>query len=75
MRAGGTRYVDARYRRQHVSVELDGAHHREAGQWEADLRGLRVLLAQPGERVVRLTPGMLRHQGEEVARLLRELLD
>jgi hypothetical protein len=28
----------------------------------------------PGERVVRLTMGMLRHDGDEVARLLRRIL-
>jgi hypothetical protein len=75
VRAGGTRYLDARYRRQRVTVELDGAHHRDAAQWEADaLRSLHLAVALPGERIVRLTPGMLRHQGPEVARLLRALL-
>jgi hypothetical protein len=33
VRAGGVRYLDARYRRQRVTVELDGAHHRLVGQW------------------------------------------
>lgn len=71
----GTHYLDGRYRRQRVTVELDGAHHREVATWEADaLRTLRVVAALPGERLVRLTPGMLRHDGEEVARHLRTLL-
>lgn len=75
VRAGGTHYLDARYARQRVTLELDGAHHREAEQWEADaLRTLRVTVALPGERVVRLTPANLRHDGPEVARLLRALL-
>lgn len=68
-------YLDARYRRQRVTVEVDGAHHRDVGSWEADaLRSLRVTATMPGERVVRLTPGMLRHDGPEVAELLRAVL-
>ena len=75
VRSGGLHYLDARYRRQKVTVELDGAHHREVATWEADaLRTLRVLAAMAGEQVVRLTPGMLRHDGDEVAGHLRTLL-
>jgi hypothetical protein len=75
VRSGAVHYLDARYRRQKVTVELDGAHHREVATWEADaLRTLRVVAALPGERVVRLTPGMLRHDGPEVAQHLRTLL-
>lgn len=75
VRSGKTHYLDARYRRQKVTVELDGAHHREVATWEADaLRTLRVLAAMPGEQVVRLTPGMLRHDGDEVARHLQVVL-
>jgi hypothetical protein len=76
VRAGTTRhYLDARYTRQRVTVELDGAHHREAAQWEADLlRTLTVAATLPGERVVRLTPGLLRHEPAKVAELLRRLL-
>jgi hypothetical protein len=68
-------YLDARYRRQKVTVEVDGAHHREVAAWEADtLRTLRVVASLPGERLVRLTPGLLRHDGPEVAALLRTIL-
>jgi very-short-patch-repair endonuclease len=71
----GTHYLDARYDRVRVTIEVDGAHHRDAGQWEADaLRTLRLVAAMPGERVVRLTPGMLRHHADEVAALLALLL-
>jgi len=70
-----THYLDARYERVRVTIEVDGAHHREAGQWELDaLRTLRVTASLPGERVLRLTPGMLRHDGDEVAELLRVIL-
>jgi len=75
VRAGGMRYLDARYVRQRVSLELDGSHHRRAGQWEADvLRSLQLAVALPGERQIRLTMGNLRHDGPEVARLLHVLL-
>lgn len=75
VRAGKLHYLDARYRRQKVTVELDGAHHREVATWEADaLRTLRLVAAMSGEQVVRLTPGMLRHDGDEVARHLRVVL-
>ena len=76
VRAGGsTSYLDARYRRQRVTVELDGAHHREVGQWEADaLRSLRLVAELPGERVIRLTGAMMRHDGADVAPLLRAIL-
>jgi hypothetical protein len=70
-----THYLDVRYRRQQTTVELDGAHHRDVATWEADaLRSLRLASAMPGERVLRLTPGMLRHDGAEVAALLRSIL-
>lgn len=75
VRAGAVHYLDARYRRQQVTVELDGAHHIQVGQWEADaLRTLRIAVALPGERVLRLTTGLLRHDAAEVAALLRVIL-
>jgi hypothetical protein len=75
VRSGTVHYLDARYRRQRVTIEVDGAHHREVATWEADaLRTLRVVAALPGEQVIRLTPGLLRHDGDEVARHLRVVL-
>lgn len=76
VRSGTSRhYLDARYRRQCVTVEIDGAHHKDVLTWEADaLRTLRVAAALPGERVLRLTPGLLRHDGIEIAELLRTIL-
>lgn len=77
VRAGGKRYVDARYVRQRVSVEVDGAHHRLVEQWDADaLRSLHLAVAHrgSGETLVRLTKGNLRHDGSQVAGLLRQLL-
>jgi very-short-patch-repair endonuclease len=76
VRVGGkTYYLDARYRLQRLSIEIDGAHHRDAGTWDADaLRALRVAAALPGERIVRITTGMLRNHEHDVADLLRVLL-
>ncbi|MGZ6804653.1 MAG: hypothetical protein ACXVFU_16535 [Nocardioidaceae bacterium] len=77
VRAGGTRYVDARYRRQRVLLEVDGAHHRWVEHWEADLlRSLHLAVATrgSGETQVRLTAGQLRHDDLQVAALLRQLL-
>lgn len=75
--SGTTRYLDGWYRKQRLSLEIDGAHHRWAAQWEADtLRSLQLAVAQKdtGERVLRVTRGMLRHHEQETAALLRQLL-
>lgn len=75
VRADGVRYLDARYDRQRVTVELDGRHHMQVAQWEADaLRTLHLVAADRDERVVRLTAGNLRHDAATVARLLRTVL-
>jgi hypothetical protein len=76
VRAGSsTYYLDGRYRAQRVTVEVDGAHHRDAGTWEADaMRSLRLAASMPGEQVLRITPGMLRNRVAEVAELLRSVL-
>jgi hypothetical protein len=77
VRAGRTHYLDGHYKRQKVSVELDGAHHRSAGQWEADLlRSLQLAVARrgTGDLTIRLTPTQLRYDAEVIAPLLRALL-
>lgn len=75
VRSTGTCYLDARYDRQRVTVEVDGAHHRMVEHWEQDaLRALRVSAHLVGERVLRLTPSMLRHDRAEVSELLRAIL-
>lgn len=72
---GRTYFLDARWARARLTVEVDGAHHRDVGQWDADaLRSLRLVSALAGEQVVRITTGNLRHDEEEVARCLRLLL-
>lgn len=76
-RANGTKYLDARYEKQRVNVELDGAHHMWVEQWDADtLRSLELAVGArgSGEQLVRLTGGNLRHSEPRVAALLRQLL-
>jgi hypothetical protein len=77
VRANGVKYLDARYRKQRVSIELDGAHHLWVEQWDADaLRSLELAAATSGsgEQLHRLTQGMLRHSEAAVAQALRVIL-
>jgi hypothetical protein len=77
VRAGGVRYLDARWSWLRISVEIDGAHHMWAEQWNADtLRSLELAVARrgTGEQLHRITRSMLRHHEPEVAELLRQLL-
>lgn len=76
-RPGRRRYLDAWWERPRVAVEVDGAHHRDAGQWEQDLlRANEVQVDHRADRVLllRLTGGQLRHDGARVAELLRSAL-
>jgi very-short-patch-repair endonuclease len=75
VRAGGMKYLDGRYRNKRITIEVDGAHHRWAEQWEADaLRSLQLAVATRGDQVIRITRAMMRHHETEVAALLRQLL-
>jgi hypothetical protein len=38
------------------------------------MEAVRLVAGMPGERVLRLTMGLLRHDGDEVADLLRGIL-
>lgn len=71
------RYLDAWYDRQQVGLEVDGAHHRSAGEWEQDLlRNNSLAVAHRDDRLLllRFTPGQLRHDALRVAALLRQAL-
>lgn len=77
VRADGKRYVDAWWKRQRVAAEIDGAHHVEVGQWDADtLRANAVVVAERHDRVLllRFTGGNLRHDELLVVRQLRDAL-
>lgn len=75
---GKTRcYLDAWWEAQRVGAEIDGAHHRLVGTWEADL--LRANDIQVGHRddrvlLLRFTGGNLRHDESRVADQLRAAL-
>jgi hypothetical protein len=77
VRTTGLRYLDGRYTRQRVSLEIDGAHHQWVEQWDADtLRSLELTVAArgTGEQFIRLTQANLRHDEARVVSLLRTLL-
>jgi hypothetical protein len=74
VRDTGLRYLDAWWERQRVAAQVDGAHHREAAAWDADvLRANEVVVAARADRILllRLTGGNLRHDEAAVARQLR----
>ncbi|MDQ7906425.1 DUF559 domain-containing protein [Phytohabitans sp. ZYX-F-186] len=72
--AGRNRYLDAYWRKQRVHVEVDGAHHMEARQWEADMRRQNEIWIR-GDRVLRFPAWQVRHRPDEVALQLRRALD
>ena len=60
-----------------MAAEVDGAHHRFVGAWDADLlRANELQVSQRHDRVVllRFTGGNLRHDERAVVRQLRALL-
>lgn len=77
VRTNGLRYLDAWWEAQRVAGEVDGAHHRDVGTWDADLlRANDVQVSQRHDRVVmlRFTMGNLRHDESQVAGQLRVVL-
>ncbi|GAA4449849.1 DUF559 domain-containing protein [Phytohabitans houttuyneae] len=72
-RAGRIRYLDAYWREQRVHVEVDGAHHMEAGQWEADMRRQNEIWIR-GDRVLRFSAWQVRHRPADVAQQLSAAL-
>ncbi|GAA1839025.1 hypothetical protein GCM10009714_21150 [Microlunatus capsulatus] len=70
---GSLRYLDAEWEvsGRRVVLEVDGAHHRDVGHWQADMRRDRELVVT-GARVLRATASEVRFEPEVVARdLLR----
>ena len=77
VRTSGVRYLDAWWEAQRVAGEVDGAHHRDVGVWDADvLRANDVQVSQRHDRVVllRFTTGNLRHDESLVAAQLKAVL-
>ena len=77
VRTGSVLYLDAWWERQRVCAEIDGAHHRVVGEWDADaLRANHVVITERHDRVLllRYTTGNLRHDGPRVAAQLASAL-
>ena len=77
VRVGSVLYLDAWWERQRVCAEMDGAHHRLVGQWDADLlRANDIVVVAQHDRVLllRFTTGNLRHDAERVAAQLAAVL-
>lgn len=72
-KAGRNRFLDAYWRRWRLHVEVDGAHHMEAGQWEADMRRQNEIWIR-GDRVLRFSAWQVRHRPAEVAAQLQAAL-
>jgi very-short-patch-repair endonuclease len=71
--AGRVRYLDAYWPQWRLHVEVDGAHHQDVGQWEADMRRQNELWVQ-GDRVLRFPSYLVRRRPAEVADQLRRAL-
>lgn len=69
-KGGRNRYLDAYWREQRGHVEVDGAHHMDAGQWEADMRRQNEIWLR-GDRVLRFSAAQIRHHPDYVVALLR----
>jgi very-short-patch-repair endonuclease len=72
-RSGRNRYLDAYWQEWGLHVEVDGAHHMDAGQWEADMRRQNEIWIA-GDRILRFSAWQLRHHPNEVATHLRAAL-
>ena len=72
-RPDGRYYLDAAWDGYGLVVEVDGSHHREASQWEADvLRQDELMIG--GDRMLRLLSWWVRERPELVVDLLRRAL-
>src|SRR5262245_42701922 len=71
--AGRTRYLDAYWQEWRLHVEVDGAHHMDARQWEADMRRHNDLWIA-GDRVLRVSAAQIRATPAAVATILHRAL-
>jgi very-short-patch-repair endonuclease len=72
-RPDGRYYLDVAWDDYAVVAEIDGSHHRNAGQWEADaLRHDELVIG--GDRVLRLPSSWIRDRPALVLDLLRRAL-
>jgi hypothetical protein len=71
--SGRTRYLDARWKRWGLHVEVDGAHHMDVRHWAADMRRQNEVWIA-GDRILRFPAWLIRSRPEEVAGQLRAAL-
>lgn len=71
--AGRNRYIDAYWRQWRLQVEVDGAHHLDVRQWEADMRRQNEVWVG-GDRILRFSAWTVRHRPAEVAAQIRAAL-
>jgi hypothetical protein len=71
--AGRIRYLDAYWPEWQLHVEIDGAHHMEAGQWEADMRRQNDIWVA-GDRILRFPAFLARNRPADVAGQIRSAL-
>ncbi|MEH1128596.1 endonuclease domain-containing protein [Micromonospora sp. CPCC 206061] len=72
--SGRVRYLDGYWREWRVHIEIDGAHHMDAGQWAADMRRQNEVWIA-GDRILRFAAFDLRTRPAEVARQIRAALE
>lgn len=72
--SGRVRYLDGYWRAWGVHVEVDGAHHMDAGQWAADMRRQNEVWIA-GDRILRFAAFDLRTRPVAVAAQLRAALE
>lgn len=71
--SGRVRYLDAYWPQWRLHVEVDGAHHMDVGQWEADMRRQNAIWVQ-GDRILRFGSFQVRRRPAEVADQIRRAL-
>jgi len=71
--SGRVRYLDAYWEEFRLHVEVDGAHHTDARQWEADMRRQNDIWIS-GDRILRFSAAMVRSRPDEVAAQLTRAL-
>jgi very-short-patch-repair endonuclease len=72
--SGRIRYLDAYWHLYRLHVEVDGAHHMDAGQWEADMRRQNDVWIS-GDRILRFSAWQVRHRPAEVIEQLQRALN
>lgn len=68
--SGRWRYLDVEFDEYHLVVEIDGQQHMEALAWWEDMARNNEIVVEEGKTLLRFAGFALRHQRDEVARVL-----